>query len=124
MSRGTHRITQVLACLLSGRSWVRPCSDPLAGQLAGAATRFAEISWVLLSRRTVSFTESPTEYSRMWATSASAESTRSPLTAMMTSSTFRPAFSAGVPGETVLSLAPARVALPSEAVPSTGATPR
>ena len=49
---------------------------------------------------------------------------RSPLTATMTSPTFRPALEAGVSSPTEVTSAPARVAEPSLALPSCGVTPR
>ena len=52
------------------------------------------------------------------------ESTRSPSTAMTVSPVRSPASAAGVPGETSRTVAPARVALPSDALPSWDVTPR
>ena len=66
----------------------------------------------------------PLVRSRIWPTRERAESTCSPLTAVITSPTFRPAFDAGVLSPTEVSLAPAREADPSVADPSSGVTPR
>ena len=58
--------------------------------LVGLAARVALTSMLLPSRRTVRVTWSPVLCSRTWPTRDSADSTRSPLTATMTSPTLQP----------------------------------